>query len=336
MSAIERQIKMLQMIPRSPRKIDSASIVAKLSGLGYEISIRSVQRDLIHLSIPFQLLGDEDTNPRGWSYQPDAPMVDIPSMDPVSAFTFRMVEEFLYLIMPPVAFKKMKPYFSHASKILDTVNREHFKTWPDKVKILSRSQPLSTPNINESILETVYESLLEGKRFSASYKRKGEIELIEYSVNPIGIVVVDSIIYLVCTLWNYNTIEDVRQLAIHRIFSAKKLDDHGSIPDGFNIQKYIDSGAFGYPRSEQTIKLKAVFAKNIAFHLQETALSDDQVLTDIDVEKVMVEASVLDTAQLRWWLLGFGEKVEIMEPVSLRAEFKQTAEKMHAGYSSRQ
>jgi predicted DNA-binding transcriptional regulator YafY len=340
MSAVERKLQILQMIPRFPKKISSIAIMEKLEKEKIidkeNVEIRTVQRDLEDLSRLFPIMSDEEKKPYGWSWEPDAKMVDIPTMDPVLALTFTMVKGFLNALMPPMAFRNMNPYFSHASKVLDGANRENLREWPEKIKIISRSQPLCRPNINESIIETVYECLLEGKRFSATYKRKGETEPVIYTVNPIGIVVVDAIIYLVCTLWDYNSLNDVRQLSLHRISAAEKLDAPVTIPDGFNLQGYIDSGAFGYLHSDQTIKINVIFEKNAALHLQETPLSEDQVITDIDSERVMVEATVFDSEQLRWWLSGFGEKVEIIEPASLRDEFKQIAEKMCSFYSERQ
>jgi predicted DNA-binding transcriptional regulator YafY len=47
---------------------------------------------------------------------------------------------------------------------------------------------------------------------------------------------------------------------------------------------------------------------------------------------VRVQATVPDTAQLRWWLMGFGEGVEVLEPVSLRDEFVNMAQSLHGIY----
>jgi len=41
---------------------------------------------------------------------------------------------------------------------------------------------------------------------------------------------------------------------------------------------------------------------------------------------------VRDDVQLRWWLKGFGEKVEIVEPAHLRNEFATMASKMAEKY----
>ena len=37
--------------------------------------------------------------------------------------------------------------------------------------------------------------------------------------------------------------------------------------------------------------------------------------------KIKIKATVADTSQLRWWLLGFGPQVEILKPKFLRKEF---------------
>ena len=68
-------------------------------------------------------------------------------------------------------------------------------------------------------------------------------------------------------------------------------------------------------------------------HLTESKLSKDQKTTIQDDGKILVEASVADTMELRWWLLGFGGQVEILEPKNLRNEFAKLAKKMNRIYN---
>jgi len=49
-------------------------------------------------------------------------------------------------------------------------------------------------------------------------------------------------------------------------------------------------------------------------HLYETPLSDDKSITEIGDGRMMVKATVLNTEELRWWLLGFGRHVEVVSP----------------------
>lgn len=66
------------------------------------------------------------------------------------------------------------------------------------------------------------------------------------------------------------------------------------------------------------ILLKAKFDREAAAHFCETLLSTDQVIESVDAEHVMVIATVRATAQLEWWLRGFGSDVEIQLPIDLR------------------
>src|SRR5207244_4265582 len=64
--------------------------------------------------------------------------------------------------------------------------------------------------------------------------------------------------------------------------------------------------AFAYPVSDEKIRFLALFSPDAAMHLPESLLAADQVLTNQDDGRELVKATMLDTAELRWWLLGFG------------------------------
>ena len=66
------------------------------------------------------------------------------------------------------------------------------------------------------------------------------------------------------------------------------------------------------------INFKAKFARAAAAHLYETPLSEDQVIEEMEGGYVIITATVRDTAQLDWWLSGFGSMVEVQEPPELR------------------
>jgi predicted DNA-binding transcriptional regulator YafY len=141
-------------------------------------------------------------------------------------------------------------------------------------------------------------------------------------VNPLGLVVRGNLLYLVCTLWDY---QDLRQLALHRVLTASPTDKPVTRPDGFNLDEYIQSGEFQYPVGPP-IQLKAKFSRAAAAHLVETPLSDDQVIESLDADHVCVTATVRDTAQLDWWLLGFGSGVLVLAPPALTVRIAEATQ----------
>ena len=333
MSTSYRHWLLLRMIPRYPRKIDTASIESLMARQGITIHRRSIQRDLEKLSDIFPLSCDDRDKPFGWSWMADAPAFDIPTMSPPAALAYRMVCEFMSGMFPKEIFKQLTPHFRHADSVLSQTDKGTLKEWPDKVRTISRTQPLLPPDISPDVFDVVSDSLLEGKCCQVTYLRRGQSQPVDWTVNPLGLVLHDRLITLVCTMGNYSELKDIRTIHLHRILAAKLIDKEASVPEGYNLDIYLATGAFGYRKSDETIRIKAIFEKDATLHLEETPLCDDQQLTDQADGNVLVEATVADTGQLRWWLLGFGGRVEVLEPQGLRDELKDHAARMVKRYA---
>jgi WYL domain len=324
---------LLRMIPRYPRKIDTASIQSLMERQGVTIHRRSIQRDLEKLSGIFPLFCDNQEKTFGWSWSADAPAFDIPAMSPPAALAYRMVDEFMSGLLPKEILKQLTPHFRHADAVLCQTDKVTLKNWPDKIRTISRTQPLMAPEIAEEVFAVVSDSLLEGKYFQAEYMRRGQTTPVDWTINPLGLVLHGHLITLVCTMGNYHELKDVRTIHLHRIQKAERLDRETIVPEGFNLDEYIAAGAFGYRTGDGTIRLKAIFEKDATIHLEETPLSYDQKLNEQPDGNVLVEATVADTGQLLWWLLGFGGRVEVVEPQRLREQLKDHAIRLFSRYT---
>lgn len=143
----------------------------------------------------------------------------------------------------------------------------------------------------------------------------------------------DGIGYLLATA---NGDDKVRQFALHRLIQTEPLATASRRPFDFDLDSYpYKESQFGYPVSTKNIHLKALFAEDAAFHLSERPLSKDQRLRHRKDGRVLVEATVRDTQELRWWLLGFGDGVEVIAPAHLRKEFVERVEMMKRLYGRR-
>ena len=324
---ILRSFSMLRMLPRAPRKIDTATLELRLRDDGYTVTRRTIQRDLHQLARAFPLLCDEH-HPHGWSWAPDAVLIDIPGMDPSTALTFTLVECFLAPLLPRRTFGRIQPYLTQAQQVLDALPTNALGRWPAKVRVIHRGPPLRLPEIDEAILDAVTHGLLDGRRLDVAYRSREKGQLLRCELNPLGLVFKGGSAYLVCTFWGYT---DIRQIVLHRVQRAEVLEAPAIVPEGFDLDRYIQEGEFSYPVGEP-IRLEAVFSHGAAFHLHDTPLSADQVLTELDHERVLLRATVQDTAELHWWLLGFGELVEVRAPAGLRETFRERAVAMAALY----
>lgn len=330
MDTIIRHWHMLRLIPRYPRTIDAPTLHARLEELdpGMKVSRRTVERDLNELSTAFALVSFPG-RPQQWCWSADAAALDVPGMDLVAALTFRMTEEYLGRMLPSHCVMSLAPQFRRARQLLDGFDGKGLATWPAKVSIVPRSMPLHPPTIADGVLETVTEALLRDRCCQVVYKRRGETEK-EIILHPLGLVFNDPIVYLVATAWDY---PDVRLIALHRCMNARMLDSPARRPSRFNLQSYVEEGAFGFPEQRgRKIRLKALFTSAAGAHLYESPLCETQKLTEIPGGRLQIEAEVTDTPQLRWWLLGFGSRVEVLGPKGLREEFTQMAAEMAGLY----
>lgn len=78
MQTVLRYLLMLRHIPKQPQKIDVNTLRERLSEQGVDVSVRTIQRNLIELSEVFPLTTDERNKPFGWSLMSDvaiAPLV---------------------------------------------------------------------------------------------------------------------------------------------------------------------------------------------------------------------------------------------------------------------
>jgi len=323
-----RQWEMLRSIPRAPAKVTVATLLAKLAAAGFKTTKRTVQRELNMLSTLFPLTSDDRSIPYGWSWATNAPTFDLPTMDGPTALTVRMIEQFIPTLLPPTIRELLAPQFARARAVLDANPENALGHWANCVRVVPREMPLLPPKFNNDAVRVVYDALLAGRRFTAEYRsRAAETDEIKsYEVNPLGLIARGTLLYLVCSLWNY---QDIRQIALHRVVSAAPSEKTASRPYGFDLDRYIAQGEFQYPVGPM-IQLKAKFARAAATHLYETPVSEDQVIESFDAEHVTVTANVRDTLQLEWWLLGLVASVEVLQPLELRA--RMTAQILEAAH----
>lgn len=325
-----RQWQTLRMIPRHPRKVTATLLCASLNADGFAVGKRTVERDLQSLASIFPLVSDERSRPFGWSWQKDAPAFDLPGISNSEAITLLLSREHLRNLLPASTIAQLQPYFALAEQKLTALEQHSgIAGWQHKVRVIPASQPLLAPKIDETVQATLHEALLNERQCHIKYQKREASKAESYPVHALGLVQRGQVLYLVCTIKTY---PQIRILALHRILAAELLEESISIPADFDLDAYIASGALGwFPKD--TIRLKAIFTAEVAAHLYETPLSEDQSMTELPDGRIQLTATVLETLQLRWWLQGFGEAVEVVKPVQLRRQITEGVQHLAACYT---
>ena len=322
MDAAIRQLLMVQRIPAYPRKVSSQELKEYLEGEGFSVNLRTVQRDLNILSTALPLEVDDRNKPHGWFYRKDR-VISLPGMNVSTALTFLLAQKHLKPILPPSVIASIQPYFEEARKVIQGLNDSGSKDWISKVVMVPRGLQLQAAEVDSDVLAIISQALMDEQ--SVEINRQGKRA---HVINPLGLVVRGPVIYLICTFDSY---VEPRMVPLHRVAKASVSTEPYTAPNGFSLQAYVDSGALGFIEKTDKINLKIRFYGRSVDHLRETPLSADQRIVK-DGEHHIVTASLAHTKELQWWLLGFGDQVEVIEPHSLRNDLKKVVSNMAERY----
>lgn len=324
---LARQWALLLHIPASPGWRSTRELHQYLLDQNFAVDLRTVQRDLSQLSNSFPLVTEERGKALHWQWMQGATGLEIPGMSRATAMVLQQADRYLRTVLPNSVVRLLSPYFARAEVVLDQSN---LKSWRDRVFVVEGGPGLQPPEIDPAVRDVVYEAVLDSQQFECDYTARHQDEPKHLEVHPMGLVVWQGVTYLVATLWDY---QDVRQLALHRMQNAQLLHRTARRPKGFRLEQYVgEDEAFNYPESARKIRLKARFDEGAAYHLSERRLADDQKLTQKEDGWFELTATVADTSALRWWLLGFGDGVEVLGPKALRDAIGKTALNMAGMY----
>lgn len=254
----------------------------------------------------------------------------LPGVDAHTALALKVAGSVLRPILPPATFAKLEEHFSAGEQVLRHLTRT--ADWHHKVQILQRGQPLLPPEVDAGIQQVVQQSLFEGRQITLRYRKKWNQRVQSYEgLHPAGLIMRGPLIYLVA----FKSGEmPARHFALHRIVEAEKLANAASIPDDFSLEGFVADGEPSIRIREEPIQIGLLMDAAAAEHLRETALSKDQTLSIVQSDgRIHVTATVPWTQELEWWILGFGNRAEVVAPAELRERIAEEVIAAAAAYT---
>lgn len=170
----------------------------------------------------------------------------------------------------------------------------------------------------------------------AAVKRK-TVEIVYYTmhrrketkrrVDPYRVWFFNGTFYLIghCHMRN-----EVRVFALDRVKMLHQTRDSFDIPEGFNLEEFTGT-SFGVFQGPLT-KVKIWFSPDVAGYVKEKVWHESQKIVEQNDGSVVFEALVAGTDEIRFWIMSWGSKAEVLEPASLREEIKREAEMLSAIY----
>jgi len=326
-----RYLALLQLIPRWPGRIATPTLLERLRDKGFEIDKRSLQRDLRDkLAGRFPIICDDSQRPYRWSLDRDAAH-GLPALDTASALALHLAESHLNTLLPQSVLDQLNPHFRSARDYLDGMERNGLAHWARRVRTLPNGKALLPAPLQPTIWTQVCTALLERRQLRVDYLSRSKGDAKSLRIHPAGLVSRHSSSYLIGTANDY---DDLRQFALHRIQNAEVLDAAAREHEGFDIDRYIEGGAFAWRQSPHEVELIADVSPQTAWLLGETPLSRDQRLEPLPgSDWQRLQARVPLDQETLWWIFGLNDQIRVHAPQVWVEEIGRKVERLRGMYT---
>lgn len=203
----------------------------------------------------------------------------------------------------------------HPSSYFD-LPPEQFVSVPDTVRLTPTQSP--DPTIQGEILK----ALREQRVLKATYRKPGVEVLPDRFLHPLGVLLRGPQHYLIAYDQNDHGREKppAKMFLINRLEDVAVLDEPSKVPAGVTVADLVrKEGLADFVRDPSLVTVKLRVWDYVLRLLQDNQIAPNQTFAmEEDGESAIVTAKVMQSGTLYRWLLGFGDKVEVLQPESLR------------------
>jgi proteasome accessory factor B len=179
-------------------------------------------------------------------------------------------------------------------------------------------------------LVTVTDAWARGRVLRLSYRSAGRQRPREVTVEPYFLE--PSAAGFSTYLIGYSrTHASMRTFKIERIVSAEMLPEHFEGPSDMDVDRLLSS-AWGIIWGEgTTVRLR--FTPDVAWRVKESRWHPSQQVDELPDGGCMLSVSVASVMELGRWVRGWGDRVEVLSPASLREELRDEAVRIARQYT---
>lgn len=313
-----RHLEMLRKIPVSPgAPITTRDLHQHLIDEGFQVSKRTVERDLLKLAEIGGLYSDESAEGNSWGSIWEGHNKKS-AMQPTEALMLILSEKLLLQTMPIEYAQRIGERIEKAKLLLSAGNA--LGKWQDKLQVISDGYPLINNNsmLDDHTREIIYECVLKECQINIHYQAKDKDTPRNYCLNPLGIIIRGQSHYLVAT--KTTSPEKPLLFLFHRIKSAEDRYKKTNMPSSFMMADYYAKNPSGWIlKNESQIETIKLNVKGYALDtLLHNKLAKDQKLEHLADGWAKVQFTCIPTYDLVAWMLRFGADVICESPAHLK------------------
>ncbi len=178
------------------------------------------------------------------------------------------------------------------------------------------------PIITELNRAIIGDKIIRISYFSMSRQKESQ-----RTVHPYRLRHVEDTLYLIgyCALR-----KGVRTFAVDRIKTVAVTDEGFHLPEGFDVQAFLQDSFGIYQGASVTVKIR--FLESVAGYIRERIWHQSQQLSDQADGSLIFTATVAGIEEISHWVLRWGAGAQVLAPEDLRQAVSRHAAAMVAHY----
>jgi len=320
---LARQWRILQSLIASRRGKSAADLAREL-----EYHWRTVYRDLEALQLAgFPIFTDRIDGKNLWSVL-DSARHNIPiplNLTEIMALYFS--RGLMTVLKDTVFFESLESFFRKIKTTLPAEAIQYLERLEESFEV--GSKPYKQYGQLRDLIDRVSEAIVQRKIIEIDYFTMSRKEKTRRKVAPYKIWFFDGSFYLV---GNCGLREDIRIFALDRIKSLRSTDESFEMPQDFKVEDFMQTSFGVFHGEPQNVRIR--FEAEVAGYISEKVWHKTQKIKPQKDGSLIFEARVAGTDEIKFWLMTWGSKAEVLSPKGLREEMRIEAEVMVQKYKT--
>lgn len=314
---LARQWRILQSLIASRRGKTAADLAEEL-----DYHWRTVYRDLEALQLAgFPLFTDRVDGKNRWSILESARQhIPIP-LDLTEVMALYFSRGLMRVLKDTVFYASLESFFQKIKATLPSETIKYLEKIEQSLEI--GSKPYKRYDHLRYAVEQISQATVDRQIIEIDYYTMSRKKKTRRKVAPYKIWFFDGAFYLV---GNCGLRENIRIFALDRIKSLQVTDEAFEMPTDFKVEDFMQTSFGVFHGKPEDVKIR--FAADIAGYIKEKTWHQTQKITPQKDGSIIFEARVAGTDEIKYWLMSWGGKAEVLRPESLRDEMISEAQNM--------
>lgn len=206
--------------------------------------------------------------------------------------------------------------------------REHLSDLTERIHVrLGQTNPLAG---DEPVYRQLLEAVADTRAVRITYNSLTEWETIQTRLSPYRVFFSRRSWYVIGRSSLHRA---VRIFNVGRIARIELLEDHYTIPPRFSLDRHLGNAWHMIRERGRRTRVRIRFEKMVAHNVAEVRWHKTQTTRWNKDGTLDFRVTVDGLNEISWWVLGYGDQAEVLEPPELRAMLRQRIEAMRARYA---